>query len=105
DAFEAEDPMQTAVDDVGEPLPCVPGGAGFGEGIQVLIRNSSVVQDVFTGSNVPAHVGIGEQTGPTDSAAADEEPDQDGQKEEIRERGQQQARPAALENGFDGGRG
>ena len=57
--------------------------------------NGVVIQNVLARADVPAHIGVGEQGGP--SRGAHEQPAHRGEEEQIGQRGNEHARPAILE--------
>src|SRR5271168_3844622 len=60
-----------------------------------------MVENVLPRPDVPPHIAVDQQPLPSRRAGTHEQPDQDRQKEQVRERRDQPARPSIRQNGLD----
>ena len=70
---------------IGKPLPSEPGGSAARKGKQVRDRYATVLENPFSGADVPARVAVGQKRRP--SLAGDEQPADHGGKQQVAERG------------------
>lgn len=54
-----------------------------------MVGDRAVIENVVAGADVPTGIAIGEEAAPT-AGSSDEEPDEDGEKEKIGQRGRAQ---------------
>jgi len=75
--------VQRRVNDIRQPFPGVPGGAGLRKGIEILMRNSPIRQNILARADVPTRVAIREQAFPAPRPTG-VNPDQHGKKQTVR---------------------
>src|SRR5271169_2141678 len=75
-ALQSRPALERSENYVRAPLPGVPGCAGLGEGVKILMRNPALIEDVLAGADVPADISIGEQALPAGTAGG-KQPAQD----------------------------
>src|SRR5947209_2692990 len=82
--------MQPGKQHIAQPLPGEPGFVGTGEGKNVLLRHRVVLEDIVSGSNMPAGVAVSEQ--PL-STAAENQPEKQRPEEKLRQGWREHAGP------------